>query len=152
MSSFMHNLKLLVNPNWSYSPETLNWVKIDDVFFLSRVTLKFDGWPWKTIWHLYYTMSSCMHHFKPLVNSNWSNSPESLISGQDWRFFFAVWPWNLTDDIEKPYSTSSILYQVECIISNHWWIQTGVTVQKLSKLAGFFAAWLWNLTDDIEKQ
>ena len=28
----------------------LIWVKIDDCF--SRVTLKFDGWPWKTIGHL----------------------------------------------------------------------------------------------------
>ena len=28
-------------------------VKIGD--FLSRVTLKFDGWPWKTIEHLFYT-------------------------------------------------------------------------------------------------
>ena len=27
------------------------WVKIDN--FFSRVTLKFDGWPWKTIGHLY---------------------------------------------------------------------------------------------------
>ena len=27
------------------------WVKIDD-FFLSRVTLKFDRWPWNTIGHL----------------------------------------------------------------------------------------------------
>ena len=27
------------------------WVKIGD--FVSRVTLKFDGWPWKTIGHLF---------------------------------------------------------------------------------------------------
>ena len=27
------------------------WVKFDE-FFFSRVTLKFDGWPWKTIGHL----------------------------------------------------------------------------------------------------
>ena len=30
----------------------LIWVKIDDSFF-SHVTLKFDGWPWKTIGHLF---------------------------------------------------------------------------------------------------
>ena len=28
------------------------------VIFLSCVTSKFDGWPWKTIGHLFYTMSS----------------------------------------------------------------------------------------------
>ena len=32
------------------------WVKIGDV--LSRVTLKFDGWPWKAIGHLSFAVSS----------------------------------------------------------------------------------------------
>ena len=31
--------------------------------FLSRVTLKFDGWPWKTIEHLFYATSSFVYHF-----------------------------------------------------------------------------------------
>ena len=39
----------------------LIWVKFDD--FYSRVTSKFDVWPWKTIGHLYYATSSSMHHF-----------------------------------------------------------------------------------------
>ena len=30
-------------------------------FFLSSVTLKFEGWPW--IWHLFYTTSSFVHNF-----------------------------------------------------------------------------------------
>ena len=34
--------------------------------FLSRVTLKFDGWPWKTIRHVFYTTSSFVHHFKAM--------------------------------------------------------------------------------------
>ena len=34
--------------------------------FLSRVTLKFDGWPWKTIGHLFYTTSSFVHHLKAM--------------------------------------------------------------------------------------
>ena len=36
-------------------------VKIGD--FLSHVTLKFDGWPWKLIGHLFYATSSFVHHF-----------------------------------------------------------------------------------------
>ena len=36
-------------------------VKISDL--LSRVTLEFDGWPWKTIGHLLYATSSFVHHF-----------------------------------------------------------------------------------------
>ena len=39
-------------------------VKIGD--FLSCVTLKFDGWPWKTIGHLFYTTPSFVHHFKSI--------------------------------------------------------------------------------------
>ena len=35
----------------------LIWVKIDD--FFSRVALQFDGWPWKSIGHLFHaTLSS----------------------------------------------------------------------------------------------
>ena len=41
-----------------YSPETPNSGQ-NQRFFLSSVTLKFDGWPWKTI----YTTSSFSHHF-----------------------------------------------------------------------------------------
>ena len=36
-------------------------VKIGD--FLSRVTLKFDGWHWKTVGHLFYATSSFVHNF-----------------------------------------------------------------------------------------
>ena len=39
-------------------------VKVGD--FLSRVTLKIDVWPWKTIGHLFYTTSSFVHHFKSI--------------------------------------------------------------------------------------
>ena len=36
-------------------------VKISN--FLSSVTLKFDGWLWKTIWHFSYAASNFVHHF-----------------------------------------------------------------------------------------
>ena len=35
--------------------------KIGD--FLSRVTLKFEIWPWKTIGHIFYATSIVAHHF-----------------------------------------------------------------------------------------
>ena len=35
-------------------------VKIDD--FLSRVTLKFDRWPWEWIGYLFHATSSSVHH------------------------------------------------------------------------------------------
>ena len=49
-----------VNWNWSYFLETLN--SGHNWRFLSRVTLKFDGWPCKTKWHLFYATSSLAHH------------------------------------------------------------------------------------------
>ena len=75
------------------------WVKISD--FLSCVTLKFDGWPWKTIGHLFYTTSSFVHHFKSI-----GEFKLELQSGntQFWAksaIFCPVWPWNLTDDLEN---------------------------------------------------
>ena len=45
----------LVNSNWSYSLEKHS-IRVKISKFLSRVTLKFDGWQWKTIWHLSYAM------------------------------------------------------------------------------------------------
>ena len=41
-----------------------NWIQI--VNFSARVTLKFDGWPRKSIGHLFYTTSSFVHHFKSM--------------------------------------------------------------------------------------
>ena len=40
------------------------WVKIGD--FLPCLTLKFDGWPWKTIRHLFFATSSFVNHFKTI--------------------------------------------------------------------------------------
>ena len=37
------------------------WVKL--YAFYSHVTLKFEGWPWKTIGHLFNATSSFVHHF-----------------------------------------------------------------------------------------
>ena len=57
-----------VNSNWSYSPEMPNlghnW------WLLSRVTLKFDGWPWKTIEHVFHAASSLVHHFIAISKFN----------------------------------------------------------------------------------
>ena len=49
-SSFMHHFVSIGESNWSYSPKMPNLSP--NRRFFSRVTLKFDGWPWKTIEHL----------------------------------------------------------------------------------------------------
>ena len=47
-----------------YSPEMPNLGQIPR--FLEAATLKFDGWPWKTIGHLFYASSSFVQHFVPI--------------------------------------------------------------------------------------
>ena len=86
------------------------WVKIGD--FLSRVTLKFDGWPWKTIWHLFYVTLSFVHHFVA-INDEFQlelQSGNAQFASKS-TIFLAVWPWSLTDDLEK---------EASCIISSSY--------------------------------
>ena len=75
------------------------WVKFDD--FQSRVTLQFDRWPWKTIGHLFYSTSSFVHHFVTIVVLQLELQSGNGQFGSNSTIFRAVWPWNLTDDLEK---------------------------------------------------
>ena len=58
---------------------------------MSRVTLQFDEWLWKTIGHLSYATTS----FVPYVNSNGSYGPETAIVGFD-LYDLDLWPLTLT--------------------------------------------------------
>ena len=75
------------------------WVKIGDVLY--RVTLKFDGWPWKTIMHLSYAVSSFVQHFIAMGEFKLELQSGNAQSGSNSMIFRAVWPWNLTDDLEN---------------------------------------------------
>ena len=85
------------------------WVKIGDVLY--RVTLKFDGWSWKTIGHIFFAVSSFVQHsiaigeFKLELQSGNAQSRSKSI-------FWAVWPWNLTDLF---YATSSFVHHFVAI-------------------------------------
>ena len=75
------------------------WVKIGDV--LSCVTLKFDGWPWKTIGHLSFAVSSFVQHFIAIGELKLELQSGNPQFGSNLTTFRAVWRWNLTDDLEK---------------------------------------------------
>ena len=75
------------------------WVKIGDV--LSRVTLKFDGWPWKTIGHLSFAVSSYVQHFIAIGEFKLELLSGNAQFGSNSMIFRVVWPWNLTYDLEK---------------------------------------------------
>ena len=75
------------------------WVKIGDVLY--RVTLKFDGWPWKTIGHLSFAVSSFVQHFIAIGEFKLELQSGNAHFGSNSTIFRAMWPWNLTDDLEK---------------------------------------------------
>ena len=110
------------NCRWIQTEVTVRQISIRDKIgdFLPRVTLKFDGWSWKTIGHLFYTMSSLVHHFKAMCwISNCSYSPEKLNSDQNRRFLsrvtlkFDEWPWNTIGHLF--YTTSSFVHHFKAI-------------------------------------
>ena len=75
------------------------WSK--SAILLSHVTLEFEGWPRKTMRRLSHVTSSFVHHctaiseFKHELHSGNAQLESKLAS------FCPVWPWNLTNDIEK---------------------------------------------------
>ena len=103
--------------NCSYSPETLNSVKIGNS--LSRVTLKLDGWPWKTMWYLFYAASSFVHHFIAINKFKLELQSGNARFGSKSTILLALWPWNLTDDLEKQYGACP-KQQTLCIISSSY--------------------------------
>ena len=128
-------------------------VKIGD--FLSHVTLKFDGRPWKTIGrYLFYATSSLVHHFVTI-----GQFKLELHSGNTqfrWKsvIFCSVWPWNLTHYLtigHLPYATSSFVHHFVTIGEFKLESQSG-NDQFGSKTTIFSRVWPQNLTGDFEKQ
>ena len=69
--------------------------------FLSRVTLKLDGWPWKTISHLFYVASSFKHHLIAIMEIKLKLQSGNPQFGSKSAILLVAWPWNLMDDLEK---------------------------------------------------
>ena len=102
----LHYIKLCVSsqtPPWIQTgvtvPKRTIQVKIGD--FLSCVTLKFDGWPWKTIGHLFYATLSFVRHFKPICEFKIKLQSGNALFGSKSMIFWAVWPQNFTNDVGK---------------------------------------------------
>ena len=102
----LHYINLCVSsqtPPWIQTgvtvPKRTIRVKIGD--FLSCVTLKFDGWPWKTIGHLFCPTLSFVRHFKPIGEFKIKLQSENAQFGSKSTIFWAVWPRNFTDDVGK---------------------------------------------------
>ena len=95
-------------------------VKIGD--FLFCVTLKFDGWPWKPIGHLFYTTSSFVHHFKAM-----GEFKLELQSGntqfRSKSAFFVPWDLQIWQMTLKNNRAPLLCYFKLCAsFRSHWWI------------------------------
>ena len=91
------------------------WVKIGDVLY--HVTLKLDGWPWKTTGHLSFAVSSFVQHLIAIGEFKLELQSGNAQFGSNSPISRAVWPWNLTYDLEKQKGTTSMLLQALFIIS-----------------------------------
>ena len=111
------------------------------IFFIS-CDLEIWWMTLKTIGHLFYVVSSFVHHFITIGELKLKLQSGNAQFGSKAAICCPAWPWNLTDDLEKHQGTSSMLFQALCIFSSHWWIQTGVTVRKRPiwiKIDNFFS-------------
>ena len=120
--------------------------------FLPCVTFKFDGWPWKTIRHLFYTTSSFVHHFKSISEFKLGLQSGNAQFGSKSVIFCLVWPWNLMDDLKTIghlfYFTSSIVHHCIAISEFKLELQSG-NAQFVSKSMIFFVLCdleIWQMT------
>ena len=88
-----------MNLNWSYSPETPNLGQIR--WFLEPRDLEIWQMTLKKIGHLFYATSSFVLHFVAIGELKLELQSGNAQSGSNSAIFRALWPWNLTDDLEK---------------------------------------------------
>ena len=90
------------------------WVKRGDVLY--RVTLKFDGWPWKTIGHPSFAVSSFVQHFIAIGELKLELQSGNAQFGSNSTIFRAVWPWTL----QWPWKTIGHLYYATSSSMHHF--------------------------------
>ena len=93
---------------------------------LVHVTLKFDGWPWKSIGHLSYAASNFTYHFIAIGKFKLELQSGNAQLGSKLTIFLAVWPWKLKNNRAPLPSNIKLCASFH----RHMWIQTGVTVRK----------------------
>ena len=112
------------------------------------MTLKFDGWPSKTIGHLFYATSSFVQHFVAIGEFKLELQSGNTQSGSNSTIFRAMWPRKLKDDLEKNRAPLLSIIKLYASFHHHMWIQTWVTVRKqlswvVTSVTVTFALWPW---------
>ena len=76
--------------------------------------MKFDGWPWKTIGHLFYATSSFVHHFVTVGEFKLELVPKRPIWVKFNDFFYLC-------DLDLRPLTSTFCMDVTSVIANYSW-------------------------------
>ena len=93
-------------------------IRVKNGDFVSRVTLKFDGWSWKITGRLFYTTLSFVEHFQAIGIFKLELQSGNAQFGSKLAIFCPGWLWKLMYDLEKQQGTSSLLRLALCITSN----------------------------------
>ena len=104
------------------------WVKIGDVLY--RVTLKFDGWPWKTIGHLSFVVSSFVQDFIAIGEFKLELQSGNAQFGSNSTI---LEPCDLEIrrmTLKNNRAPLLCYFKLYASFRSHLWIQAGVTVQK----------------------
>ena len=117
------------------------WIRVKIGDFSSRVTFKFDGWPWKSIWHLFYIASSFPHQFIAISELKLKLQSRNAQLGSKSAIFvrcdLQIW-WMTLKNNRAPFLCCS---KLSASFHSHQWIKTKVTVRKRSievKIGDFF--------------
>ena len=135
-------------------------VKIGD--FLSCVTLKFDGWPWKTIGHLFYVVSAesaincpvSLTHSLSWFRLTWDTFPTRVVPTRQSLTAARQATLSCGSTADSPQSRMSVLThsaQVFRGLPRPLLPGTRFHTMPMPVLEGA-PVWPWNLTDDLEKQ
>ena len=130
-------------------------IRVKISHFVSPVTLKFDGSPWKITGHFFNATSSFLYYFIAI-----GQFKLELQSGNaKFRSKSAIFVpcdleiWQMT--LKNNWAPLLCYFKVCTSFNSHGSLQAGVRVRKRQiwvKIGDFCPVWPWNLTDDLEKQ
>ena len=117
------------------------------LIFLSLVTFKFDGWPWKTIGHLFLIMSSLVHHFIAISEFKLDLQSRNAQFGTKSMIFFLShvtfkfdrWPWK---------TIGYLFYAISSVV--HHFIAIGKFKLEFQCENAQFGSKTLNLMDELE--
>ena len=123
-------------------------IRVKIVDFLSRVTFKFDSWPWKTTKHIPYTTSTYVRHFVAInelkleLQSKNAQFGSKLIFLSRVTFKFDRWLWKTSGHLS--YAKSSFVHHFIAICEFKLELRSG------NGQIGFWLFGPWPLTSDLD--